>query len=37
MRLESCVCGQWRPGQAVGRALVNPVTGTEIARGFHER
>lgn len=32
MRLESYVYGQWRPGKAVGRALVNPVTGAEIAR-----
>ena len=31
MRLESYVYGQWTPGQDVGRALVNPVTGAGIA------
>lgn len=32
MKLESYVNGRWQSGNTEGRALVNPVTGAEIAR-----
>lgn len=32
MRLESYLSGRWQAGSGDGRALVDPVTGNEIAR-----
>ena len=32
MKLANYVCGQWREGAGAGEALVDPVTGVELAR-----